>query len=89
MNDEAPLVKLRMCFVGDSTPEKTKKGYFRLVYYDVIIKQEGIKLFVKRADERIKGESRQDYNNLDEFTEDWITGFKWITRRATLAPIVK
>lgn len=78
MTQSEPLVKIRARFVGSPNEEKKKKGYYNNIFYDIVIKQDGVKFLVKRADERVKGESRIDYNNLHEFTEDWTLHVKYI-----------
>ncbi len=78
MSEQNGLVMLRARFVGEPTPELKQKGYYKNIDYDLWIKQDGIKLIVKRADEVHKGESKHEYDNFWFFTEDWTYRFKYI-----------
>lgn len=74
-----PLVKLRANYVGPRNEERQKMGYYKMVWFDIWVKQEAEKMFVKRADEHIKGESKIEYPNFAAFTEDWVIRNKYIT----------
>lgn len=75
--DKIPLTCLRAMFVGQPTSEDKIKGYYNNIHYDIWIKQEGVGIWVKRGDERNKGESKKFYNNFKEFSREWYTYYNY------------
>lgn len=73
---KVPLVTLRGMFIGSATQEYKDKGYFKRMFFNIIIKQDGVAFLVKRIDEKTKGESKLRYENFSDFTKEW-TIFKY------------